>query len=66
MPCHRTAAELVRDTAQAGTKSSKHKRSESIENEWRCGNEDDCNILGVSGVDRFHLYMGAATGRSGR
>ena len=63
--CHRTATELVWDIAQAGTKSSKLKRSESTENEQRCGNEDDRNVLGISGVDWLPLYMGADAGGSG-
>lgn len=65
MPCHRTATELVRDIAPAGTESSKHKGSESIENKQRCGNEDDRHVLGVSGVDWVPLHMGAGTGGSG-
>ena len=65
MSCHRAATELVRNIAQAGTKSSKLKRSESTENERRCGNEDDRNVLGISGVDWVSLHMGADTGGSG-
>ena len=62
MPCHRTATELVRDVAPAGSESSKHKGSESTKNKQRCGNKDDRNVLGISGVDRVPLHMGAGTG----